>query len=167
LQPAMPPLSDEQLKGLPPIVQIPVIAGPLCVIYNLPGENTPLRFSGKTLAGIFAGDIISWQDPAIVRENPGIKLPHAAIVLVHRSDGSGTTSIFTSYLSMVSPNWMARFGQGLTVKWSAGIGGDGSDAVLNVVKDNPGTIGYLELGYAIRGNRSFLSLQPKTKPVNS
>ncbi len=152
------PLTDEQLKGLPPIVQVPVTAGPLCVIYSLPGLNVPLRLSGKTLAGIYGGDIISWQDASIAKDNPGVKLPHAAIIVVHRSDASGTTSILTSYLSKVSAGWMARYGQGLTVKWPAGIAGEGSEAVLNTVRDNPGTIGYLELGYAIRANVPVASI---------
>lgn len=89
------PLGHDQLKDLPPILQIPVTAGPVCIAYNLPGLGAPLRLNGKTLAGIFAGTIISWQDPAISTENPGVKLPHAAIIVVHRSDGSGTTSILT------------------------------------------------------------------------
>jgi phosphate transport system substrate-binding protein len=155
------PLSDDQLQGLPAIVQIPVSAGPVCVIYNLSGLNAPLRLSGKTLAGIYAGDIISWQDPAIARENPGAKLPHSAIIVVHRSDGSGTTNIFTTYLSKVSPGWMTRFGQGLAVKWPAGIGEDGSNAVLATVKQTPGTIGYLELTYAKQAGVPVASIQNK------
>jgi phosphate transport system substrate-binding protein len=155
------PLSDDQLQGIPAIVQIPVSAGPVCVIYNLSGLNAPLKLSGKTLAGIYASDIISWQDPAIARENPGAKLPHAAIIVVHRSDGSGTTNIFTNYLSQVSPIWMTKFGKGLAVKWPAGIGADGSDAVLNTVKQNPGTIGYLELSYAKQAGVPVASIQNK------
>ena len=124
------PLSDDQLKGLPTLVQIPVSAGPVCVIYNLPGLNVPLKLSGKTLAGIYAGDIISWQDPAITRENPGTKLPHAAIIVVHRSDGSGTTSIFTNYLSSVSPGWSSKAGHGLSVNWPVGLGGTGARPFL-------------------------------------
>lgn len=153
------PLSDDQLKGLPAIVQIPVTAGPVSIIYNMPGLNTPLRFSGSTVAGIFAGDIINWQDPAITRDNPGLKLPHAAIIVVHRSDGSGTTSILTNYLSKVSPSWSKKLGSGLAVEWPAGIGADGSNGVLAAVKHNPGTIGYLELNYAKDANVAFASIQ--------
>jgi phosphate transport system substrate-binding protein len=142
------PLGDDQLKGLPPILQIPVTAGPVCVTYNLPGVSAPLRFSGRTLAGIFSGEIISWQDSAIASENPGAKLPHAAIIVIHRSDGSGTTSIFTDFLSSVSPEWSKKTGHGLTVEWPAGIGADGSKTLLATVKQNPGTIGYVELNYA-------------------
>jgi len=142
------PLTDEQLQGLPAVVQIPVTAGPVCVIYNLPGLKSPLKLSGKTLAGIYSSDIIGWQDPAIAHDNPGAALPHIAIIVTHRSDGSGTTSILTSYLSKVNPAWATKFGQGLNVKWPAGIGESGSKAVLNAVKETPGTIGYLELSYA-------------------
>jgi phosphate transport system substrate-binding protein len=142
------PLGDNQLQGLPPIVQIPVSTGPICVVYNLPGLKTPLKLSGRTLAGIYASEIISWQDPAIISENPGAALPHAAIIVVHRSDGSGTTNILTNYLSKVSPTWQSRYGTGLTVKWPAGIGANGSHAVLSAVMDTPGTIGYLELTFA-------------------
>lgn len=153
------PLSDDQLKGLPAILQIPVTAGPVCIIYNMPGLKEPLRFSGSTVAGIFGGDIISWQDPAIARDNPDVKLPHAAIIVVHRSDGSGTTSILTNYLSKVSPSWSKKLGRGLAVQWPAGIGGQGSAGVLFAVKHNPGTIGYLELNYARNANVAFASIQ--------
>ena len=142
------PLADSQLQGLPPIVQVPISTGPICIVYNLPGLKAPLRLSGKTLAGIYASDIISWQDPAIAAENPGVALPHAAIVVVHRSDGSGTTSILTNFLSKVSPTWTSKFGQGLTVKWPAGIAVNGSHAELTTVMDTPGTIGYIELTFA-------------------
>jgi phosphate transport system substrate-binding protein len=142
------PLSDDQISQMFPVVQVPVSAGPVCAIYNLPDVKSPLRLSGSTLAGIFLGNIISWQDPAIERDNPGLKLPHAAIIVVHRADGSGTTSIFSSYLAKVNPEWAQKAGHGLTVKWPAGIGEEGSKAVLEFVKQNPGTIGYAELNYA-------------------
>lgn len=155
------PLDNDQLKGMPAILQIPVTAGPVCVIYNVPGLSTPLRLSGKTLAGIFSGDIINWQDSAIASENPGVKLPHAAIIVVHRTDGSGTTSIFTSFLSSVSPDWAKRFGRALTLKWPAGIGEQGSTNVMNTVEQNPGTIGYLELSYAKDSGLPVASIQNK------
>lgn len=155
------PLADSQLKDLPPLVQIPVTAGPVCVIYNLPGLNAPLRLSGKTLADIYSGGIVSWQDPAITRENPGVKLPHMAITVVHRADGSGTTSIFTSYLSSVSPSWSAKIGHGLDVNWPSGIGGLGSQNVLRDVQGQPGSIGYLELSYARQAGLPVASIQDK------
>ncbi|MGD0733148.1 MAG: phosphate ABC transporter substrate-binding protein PstS [Terracidiphilus sp.] len=142
------PLSDSQLQGLPAIVQIPVSTGPVCVVYNLPGLKSPLKLSGKTLAGIYASDIISWQDPAIASENPGAALPHAAIIVVHRADGSGTTSILTNFLSKASPTWAAKYGANISIKWPAGIGVNGSRAELSTVMGTPGTIGYLELTFA-------------------
>lgn len=153
------PLSDDQMKDLPPIVQVPVTAGPVCIIYNLPGLKNTLRLSGNTLAGIYGGEIISWQDPAIARDNPGAALPHAAIIVVHRSDGSGTTSILTNFLSKASPSWSSRYGAGLAVKWPAGIGQDGSKSILEMVKSNSGTIGYLELSYAKKAGIPVATIQ--------
>ncbi len=142
------PLDDSQLKDLPALVQVPVTAGPVCVIYNLPGLNVSLRLDGKTLADIYSGNVSNWQDPAITRENPGAKLPHTAITVVYRADGSGTTSIFTGYLSAVSPGWSAKIGHDLAVNWPVGIGGAGSQNVLRDVQQQAGSIGYLELSYA-------------------
>lgn len=153
------PLSDDQLKEMVPVIQIPVAAGPVCAVYNLPGLKSPLRLSGATLAGIFLGKIISWQDPAIVRENPGTALPHAAIIVVHRSDGSGTTGVFSSYLAKVSPEWSQTAGQGLSVKWPVGIGAKGSTGVVGFVSENSGTIGYTELNYAKDKNLPVASIQ--------
>jgi phosphate transport system substrate-binding protein len=153
------PLGDPQLKDLPPLVQVPVTAGPVCVVYNLPGLSAPLRFSGKTLADIYSGAIVSWQEPAIARENPGIKLPHTGITVVHRADGSGTTGIFTGYLSSVSANWSAHAGHDLTVNWPTGIGAVGSQNVLRAVQQQPGAIGYLELSYARQAALPVASIQ--------
>lgn len=153
------PLGGDQLQGLPPIVQIPVSIEPVSIVYNLPGLKAPLRLSGRTLAGIFASEIISWQDPSIAQENPGAALPHAAIILVHRADGSGTTSILTNYLAKVNPAWATRFGQGLTAKWPAGIGVSGSNAVLKAIMDTPGAIGYLDLTFARTSGVSTASIQ--------
>src|SRR5271163_2271469 len=153
------PLNDDQISKMFPVVQVPVSAGPVCAIYNLLDVTSPLRLSGSTLAGIFLGNIISWQDPAIERDNPGVKLPHAAIIVVHRADGSGTTSIFSSYLAKVNPEWAQKAGQGLSVKWPVGIGEEGSKAVLEFVKKNPGTIGYAELNYAKENKLPVASVQ--------
>lgn len=153
------PLSDEQLGQMAPVVQVPASAGPVCVTYNLPTLSAPLRLSGKTLSGIFLGNIITWQDPAIVRDNPGAKLPHSAIIVVHRSDGSGTTNIFTTYLSSVDKNWSATAGAGLSVKWPLGFGAEGSKGVIGIVKETPGTIGYLELNYAKQNGVAVASIQ--------
>jgi len=142
------PLDDEQLRQMAPVIQVPVAAGPVCAVYNLPALKQPLRLSGATLAGIFLGKIISWQDPAIVHENPGAALPHAAIIVVHRADGSGTTSILSAYLAKISPEWSQEAGHGLSVKWPVGIGVQGSSGMLDFVSQNGGTIGYAELNYA-------------------
>jgi len=155
------PLADSQLTGLPAIVQIPVTAGPVCIAYNLPGLKAPLKLSGATLAGIFSSEIISWQDPSIARENPGVSLPHQAIVFVHRADGSGTTKILSSYLSKVSPTWQSKLGEGLKINWPAGIAVSGSSAVSKAILDTPGTIGYLELTFARTSGLSVASIQNK------
>lgn len=153
------PLSDDQLKELSPLIQVPASAGPVCVIYNLPTLTTPLRLSAKALAGIYGGTIISWQDPAIANDNPGVKLPRAAVIVIHRSDRSGTTNIFTSYLSNVNQEGSWRAGHGLAVTWPVGLGAEGSKAVLDLVKQNPGTIGYLELSYAKENAVPVASIQ--------
>jgi phosphate transport system substrate-binding protein len=153
------PLSDEQLQQMSPVIQLPVAAGPVVAVYNLPTLKTPLRLSASTLAGIFLGKIISWQDPAIAHENPGAPLPHAAIIVVHRSEGSGTTSIFASYLAKVSPQWSKDVGQGLSVKWPVGIAAQGSNGVLDFVGQNAGTIGYAELNYANEKHLPVASIQ--------
>ena len=155
------PLTDGELKDFPPLVQIPVIGGPLCVAYNLAGLPSPLRFTGETLAAIYAGQIKDWQDPAIAKDNPGVTLPHAAITVVHRQDGSGTTSIFTTYLSAVSQSWSTNIGHGLNVPWPVGLGENGSRAVLSTVESTPGAIGYFELSYAKEGKLPVASIQNK------
>jgi phosphate transport system substrate-binding protein len=142
------PLSDGQIGELPPAIQIPATAGPVCVVYNLPNLEHPLRLSPKSLAGIYLGRIINWQDPQIASDNPGTRLPKAAVIVVHRSDGSGTTNVFTTYLDKVDQDWSRGAGHGLSVGWPVGFGADGSKGVLNLVKQTAGTIGYLELNYA-------------------
>lgn len=153
------PISDDQLKDMPALVQVPATAGPVCIIYNLPNLNAPLRLSAKTLAGIYSGAIVTWQDPAIARDNPGVKLPKAAVIVVHRSDGSGTTNILTNYLSKVSQDWSWKSGHGLYVTWPIGLGAEGSKGVLALVKQTPGTIGYLELSYAKEKGVPVASIQ--------
>jgi phosphate transport system substrate-binding protein len=152
-------LSDDQLKQMFPVIQVPIAAGAVCAVYNLPGLKSPLRLSSSTLAGIFLGNIISWQDPAIARDNPSVALPHLAIIVVHRFEGSGTTSIFTSYLSKVSPDWSRKAGSGLAVQWPVGIAQQGSTGVLDFVKTNAGTIGYAELNYAAEKHLPVASIQ--------
>jgi phosphate transport system substrate-binding protein len=141
-------LTDHQLTEMPSMVQIPESAGPVCITYSLPNLSKPLHLSADTLAGIFLGNIKTWNDASIAQLNPGINLPNTQILVAHRSDGSGTTGIFTSYLSEVSPEWKSKVGTGISVRWPVGLGGKGSEGVTGIVKQSPGTIGYVELSYA-------------------
>lgn len=141
-------LDDEKLKGMPPLVQIPESAGPVCITYNLPDVKTPLKLSGATLAGIYLGQIKTWQDPAIKKDNPGVNLPNRPVAVTHRSDGSGTTNIFTTYLAKASPDWEKKVGKGLSINWPVGLGGKGSEGVSGLIRQTPGSIGYVELSYA-------------------
>ena len=145
-------LDDAQLKEMPPIIQIPESAGPVCITYNLPELKQPLKLSGATLAGIYLGKIKTWRDPAVKKDNPGVDIPGHAIVVAHRSDGSGTTNIFTTYLAKISPEWAKQPGKGISVSWPVGIGGKGSEGVTGTVKQTPGAIGYVELTYAKENN---------------
>jgi phosphate transport system substrate-binding protein len=155
-------LTDEQLKQMPaPILQIPESAGPVCITYNLPELSKPLQLSGDALAGIFLGKITNWSEAAIAKTNPGIKLPNTPILVAHRSDGSGTTGIFTTYLSAVSPAWKSTVGQGISVRWPVGLGGKGSEGVTGIVKQQPGTIGYVELSYAEENHLPVVAMQNK------
>ena len=145
-------LDDEHLKEMPSLVQIPESAGPVCITYNLPELKTPLKFSAATLSGIFLGKIKSWQDPAVKKDNPDVSLGKNPIVVAHRSDGSGTTNIFTTYLAKVSPDWAQHVGKGISVSWPTGLGGKGSEGVTGVIKQTAGAIGYVELTYAKENN---------------
>ncbi len=154
-------LDDQKLKEMPALVQVPETAGPVCITYNLPQLTQPLKLSGKTLSGIYLGTIKNWQDAAIKQENPGVNLPSQNIVVVHRSDGSGTTNIFTTYLSTVNPDWKSKVGVGLSVSWPLGIGGKGSEGVTGLVKQSPGAIGYVELTYALENHLPVVNMQNK------
>ena len=142
------PLSDQELAGMPPVIQIPESAGPVCVTYNIEGLQKPLQLSAEALAGIFLGKITSWQDPLLKKDNPDQKLPNTKITVVHRADGSGTTDAFTTYLAAVSPEWSQKVGKGKSVSWPVGLGGKGSEGVTGQVKQSPGSISYVELTYA-------------------
>ena len=141
-------LTDQQMSAMLPVVQIPESAGPVCITYNLPGLTQPLQLSPEALAGIFLGKIKTWKDPILAKDNPGARLPSAGVIVSHRSEGSGTTSIFTTYLSAVSPDWKAKVGAGPAVSWPVGIGGKGSEGVTGNIRNSPGAIGYVELTYA-------------------
>jgi len=154
-------LDDKSLQGMPALVQIPETAGPVCITYNLPNVSQPLKLTSASLSGIYLGTIKNWQDPSIKKDNPGVALPKQDIVVVHRSDGSGTTNIFTSYLSAVNPDWAKKTGSGLSVNWPLGMGGKGSEGVTGMVKQNPGAIGYVELTYAEENKLPVAQIQNK------
>jgi phosphate transport system substrate-binding protein len=143
------PLTDDQLKEHSSILHLPITVGAVSVGYNLPGVNRPVRLSGDALARIYLGEITSWNDPAITALNPGVSLPKMPIAVVHRSDGSGTTFIFTSYLSAVSAAWKGKVGRGVSVNWPVGVGAKGSEGVSGQVRQIPGGIGYFEMAYSM------------------
>jgi phosphate transport system substrate-binding protein len=140
-------MSDEQMQKAQGIQHIPTVMGAVVVVWNLPAVPE-LRLTPEALAGIYLGKITKWDDEALKKENPKAKLPDTAITVVHRSDGSGTTNIFTDYLSKVSPEWRAGPGKGTSVNWPVGLGGKGNEGVTGVVKQTEGAIGYVELAYA-------------------
>jgi phosphate transport system substrate-binding protein len=153
------PMSDENLAKAPRTLwHLPTVAGADVITYNLPNDPK-LRLDGETIAGIFLGRITKWNDPAIGGQNPDIKLPDTDIVVVHRSDGSGTTYIFTDYLSQVSPTWKEKVGKGTSVSWPNGIGGKGNEGVSGQVKQVPGSIGYIELAYAKQNHLSYADVK--------
>ena len=153
------PMSDENLSKAPgKILHLPTVAGAVVMTYNLPG-NPALKLDGETIADIFLGKIKKWNDPKIAASNPGAKLPENEIVVVHRSDGSGTTFIFTDYLSKVSAEWKQKAGNNTSVNWPTGIGGKGNEGVSGQVKQTPGTIGYVELIYAVQNKMPYAEVK--------
>jgi len=156
------PMSDEELAKSPaPIVHIPSCLGAVIVTYNLPGDPA-LKFTPDVLANIFLGKIAKWNDPAITSINPGVKLPDLAISVVHRSDGSGTTYIFSDYLSKVNADWNTKPGKGKSLDWPVGLGAKGNEGVSGLVKQTPGSIGYVELVYALQNKMPAASLKNKS-----
>ena len=153
------PMSDDNLAKAPgKILHIPTVAGAVVISYNLDG-NPALKLDGETVADIFLGKIKKWNDPKIAASNPGAKLPDKEIVVVHRSDGSGTTFIFTDYLSKISPEWKGKAGNNTSVNWPTGIGGKGNEGVSGQVKQTPGSIGYVELIYAIQNKMPYADVK--------
>jgi phosphate transport system substrate-binding protein len=153
------PMSDESLAGAPgKILHIPTVAGADVVTYNLPG-NPALQLDGPTMASVFLGKVANWNDPSIAAQNPGVQLPAMAITVAHRTDGSGTTFIFVDYLSSVSKEWETSVGRGAAVKWPVGLGAKGSEGVTEQIKQNSGSIGYVELVYAIQQKLPFASIK--------
>lgn len=154
-------LNDDQLKEAPaPIVHVPICMGAVVLTYNLPGDPK-LKFTSEIAADIFLGKITKWNDARIEKINPGVKLPDLPLFIVHRSDGSGTTFVFTDYLSKVSPEWNTKVGKKTSVDWPAGMGAKGNEGVSGMVKQTPGGIGYVELIYALQNKMQYGSLQNK------
>jgi phosphate transport system substrate-binding protein len=144
------PMKDEDLKSAPgEILHVPTVLGAVVITYNLEGVSQALHFSPEVLADIFLGKIKTWKDPRIAADNPGVTLPATDITVVHRSDGSGTSAVFTDYLSKVSPEWKDKVGAGTSPSWPTGIGGKGNEGVTGQLKKTPNTIGYIELAYAV------------------
>lgn len=150
------PLKDDLLQKLNlHITQFPTVLGAVVPSYNIPGVTATLKFTPAALAGIYLGKITKWNDPEIRKYNPGVKLPGKDITVVHRSDGSGTTFVWTDYLSKVSPEWKSKVGSNTSVQWPVGLGGKGNEGVAGVVKQTPYAIGYVELIYALQNNMSY------------
>jgi phosphate transport system substrate-binding protein len=154
------PLTDEQLTKTPGLLHIPTVMGAVVLTYNLPGVSA-LKLTPDAIAGIFLGKITKWSDPALAKNNPGAKLPDSAIAVVHRSDGSGTSAIFTDYLSKVSPDWSKQVGHATSVKWPVGLGGKGNEGVTGLIKQTPNSFGYVELAYARHNKLPTASIQNK------
>jgi phosphate transport system substrate-binding protein len=150
------PMSDEQLaQAKSKILHVPTVLGADVPAYNIPGVTAELKFTPEILAGIFMGKISTWNDPAIAKANPGVNLPNQPIIVIHRSDGSGTTYIWTDYLSKVSSDWQSQVGKGTSVKWPVGLGGKGNEGVAGMIRQMQGSIGYIELIYAIENKISY------------
>ena len=156
------PLNEDQTKKMSaPVLHIPMTSGAVVVTYNIPGVSTPLNLTGKDLADIYLGKVKTWDSPEIKATNKGVNLPSLPIVVIHRSDGSGTSFIFTDYLTKVNADWASKVGKASAVNWPAGLGGKGSEGVAGLVKQTPGAIGYVELAYAIQNKMPFANIQNK------
>jgi len=154
------PMTDEQLSKVSgKVLHIPTVLGAVVPTYNIQGVTGELKFTGDVLADIYLGNIKNWNDPRLAKANPGVKFPDEDIVVVHRSDGSGTTYIFTDYLSKVSSGWKDKVGKGTSVNWPAGLGGKGNEGVSGMVKQTDGSIGYVELIYAVSNKMPYGTVQ--------
>ncbi|GLI40024.1 phosphate ABC transporter substrate-binding protein PstS [Geobacter hydrogenophilus] len=157
------PLSDAELKAAPgKLLHIPTVMGAVVVTYNISGVSKGLKLKPEDVADIFLGKITKWNDPRIADDNPGLRLPNAPIIVVHRSDGSGTTSIFTDFLSGVSSEWNGKVGKGTSVKWPIGLGGKGNEGVAGQIKTTANSIGYVELAYAFENKLPTATLRNKS-----
>ena len=157
------PMSDSAIAAIQGnVLHIPTVLGAVVITYNVPDVKQALRFTPDLVADIFLGKVTKWSDARITSINPGVKLPGADIVVAHRSDGSGTSYIFTDYLSKVSPDWKDKVGKGTSVNWPVGLGGKGNEGVAATVGQTPGAIGYVELAYASKNNLSIAELRNKS-----
>lgn len=157
------PLNDEQTQKIgADVLHIPMCSGAVVISYNLTSVKDTLRLTPEVLAAIFLGKIKKWNDPQIAAQNTGTQLPDMPVIIAHRSDGSGTTNIFTTYLSRVSPEWESKVGKGPSVNWPAGLGGKGNEGVAGLIRQTPGAIGYIELAYALHNSMAFGKLQNKS-----
>ncbi len=161
------PMTDQQIaaykqKNGHGILHFPTVLGAAVPTYNVPGVSQALNFTPEALAGIYLGQIKTWNDSKIAQANPGVKLPNTPIVVVHRSDGSGTTYVWTDYLSKVSPDWKSKVGRNTSVSWPVGLGGKGNDAVAAIVKEQTGSIGYVELIYAVKNHLAYGKVKNKS-----
>ena len=154
------PMTDDQLKAAPGmLMHFPTVLGGVVPVYNIPGVTAELKFTGDVLANIYLGRITKWNDTAIAALNPGVKLPATDITVVHRSDGSGTTYIWVDYLAKISPEFKSKVGVGTSVNWPAGVGGKGNEGVAGSIRQLPGSVGYIELIYALQNKIPFGSMQ--------
>src|SRR6202012_5107382 len=150
------------MGGPAAVLHIPMTSGAVVVTYNVPGVASGLKLSGKDLADIYLGKVTKWNSPEVKDSNPGVNLPDLPIVVIHRSDGSGTSFIFTDYLTKVNPDWASKVGKASAPNWPAGLGGKGSEGVSGLVKQTPGAIGYVELIYALQNKMVFANIQNKS-----
>ena len=157
------PMTDEQIaQAGGRVLHIPMVAGAVVPVYNVPGVGPGLNFTPEVLAGVFLGKVTKWNDPQIVRANPKAALPSADIVVVHRSDGSGTTAIWVNYLSKMSGEWKQQVGEGTSVNWPTGLGGKGNEGVAGLVRQTPNSLGYVELAYALTNKMTLGSVRNKS-----
>src|ERR1700761_7038250 len=157
------PLNADQTKKIGvPVLHIPMASGAVVITYNIPGVTTALNLTGKDLADIYLGKIKTWNSAEIAASNKGVKLPDLPIVVIHRSEGSGTSYIFTDYLTKVNEDWAKKVGKAAAVNWPAGLGGKGSEGVSGLAKQTPGAIAYVELIYALQNKMTFANIQNKS-----
>ena len=157
-------MTDKQMQDMvdakkPRPLHFPTVLGADVLAYNIPGVTASLKLTPEVIAGIYLGDVKKWNDPKITSANPGVKLPPNDIEVVHRSDGSGTSFIFTDYLSKVSPAWKSKVGANASVSWPLGLGGKGNEGVSGLIKQTPNSIGYVELVYAVQQKMPYADVQ--------